>query len=438
LGEQAPQESITMASVFISYSRSSLEMVKSLGDDLAALGHVVWFDQALTGGQRWWDTILDRIRASDIFACALSPESLDSTACGHELRYAAALGKPVLPIIVSDGVNPKLLPNPLAEIQLVDYRQPDKAAAFALMRAIASLPPTPPMPDPLPESPPAPLSYLGNLRQRIDSPDLLAFQEQIALVIELKDYLREHGDAARPEVTELLGRLTQRRDLLARVAQEIDAVLLPDDARAPAGPRVERPQPVSRGAAEPEPCDRSETRRERTRPPQPLGGSSNGNGRVPRSVATGDAVPALAEVLRRVLERGESWKLETDPHNYVVLTRGGESPRRTVAASAALRDNMLDGKSKAFKAIGWSVKDGAFGKGMGAGAVMYATGGLGALALLSKSVRDYMMTHTATRTWTLRHAAGDLLAVAEDLQRALEVLGANDTRVAFSRQDPRA
>jgi hypothetical protein len=104
-----------MARIFVSYNRHSLDVVKTLAQDLEAAGNHVWFDQALTGGQRWWDNILANIRECEMFVFALTPESLDSHACRQELHYAGQLGKAVLPILLSDNVNVTLLPRALVQ-----------------------------------------------------------------------------------------------------------------------------------------------------------------------------------------------------------------------------------------------------------------------------------------------------------------------------------
>ena len=110
-----------MTTVFISYSRERYGEVKSLVEDLGALGHQAWFDHELTGGQAWWDQVLLKIRECEVFAYGLSPESLDSLACKREYAYASKLGKSVLPILVADGVSSELLPAALEELQYVDY-----------------------------------------------------------------------------------------------------------------------------------------------------------------------------------------------------------------------------------------------------------------------------------------------------------------------------
>jgi hypothetical protein len=47
-----------MSKIFISYSRASEAMARTLVNDLQNLAHDVWFYQELNGGQAWWDQIV--------------------------------------------------------------------------------------------------------------------------------------------------------------------------------------------------------------------------------------------------------------------------------------------------------------------------------------------------------------------------------------------
>ena len=141
---------------FVSYSHVDAEIVGRLERDLEGLGWTAWCDRELSGGQRWWDGILDNIRQCDVFVFAMSTSSLRSAACQRELEYAGALGKPVLPVLVGEPVPDGLLPPVLSETQRVDVRAGDAAAAIALGRALMQVPPAPPLPDPLPEPPAVP------------------------------------------------------------------------------------------------------------------------------------------------------------------------------------------------------------------------------------------------------------------------------------------
>ena len=51
-----------MRRVFVSYSRNNLAAVTQLIEDMRAVGIDIWYHQALTGGQRWWDGILAHMK----------------------------------------------------------------------------------------------------------------------------------------------------------------------------------------------------------------------------------------------------------------------------------------------------------------------------------------------------------------------------------------
>jgi TM2 domain-containing membrane protein YozV len=232
--------------IFVSYDRRNLEAVKMLADELEALGHRVWFDQDLTGGHRWWDSILAQIRDCGLFVFALTPDSLESPACMKELDYASQLNREILPVLLSGEIAESLLPRRLAAIQYVDYRRHDRQTAFALIRAVNGLPAPTPLPDPLPEPPAAPGSYLGDLKERIDAAEELSLEEQIAIVFKLKEQIRT--GRAPDEARGLLRRLRERDDLRAKMAKEIEAALAVTGPAAPAHERAAAGAPAAEQA----------------------------------------------------------------------------------------------------------------------------------------------------------------------------------------------
>ncbi|MCA9911618.1 MAG: hypothetical protein KC519_23345, partial [Anaerolineae bacterium] len=143
-------------------------------------------------------------------------------ACKLEYTYAHKLGKPVLPVKMDDDVPIHQLPDELQLIQFVDYTSQDSQAAFRLISALNSVPSAAPLPDPLPEAPQVPLSYVGKLREQIDSPQL-TFDEQASLIFKLKERLQE-GDSPEDAVA-LLKRLRRRDDLYAKIDREIEELL---------------------------------------------------------------------------------------------------------------------------------------------------------------------------------------------------------------------
>ncbi len=141
--------------LFVSYASATAKEVQRLVRDLRALGHEVWFDEALVGGMPWWSHILERIRGADAFVFAASPDSAVSTACTRELDYAVALGLPVLPVLVK-ATELSALPAVVAALEWVPHNGRRRDEVAALARALAALPPRPALPEPLPPPPEAP------------------------------------------------------------------------------------------------------------------------------------------------------------------------------------------------------------------------------------------------------------------------------------------
>ncbi len=189
----------------------------NLAADFEALGDYVWFDKDLSGGQAWWDQILAEIRNCELFSFVLTPLALESDACEREYRYAAQLGKRILPLLADTDRLP-FVPPELARIQRVDYRDQDKVAALRLGRALRSLPPAEELPDPMPEPPEIPMSPIGRLAAEVRS-ESLSFNQQSALVIKLKALLGKERSA--DDARALLTRLKNREDLFARISEEI-------------------------------------------------------------------------------------------------------------------------------------------------------------------------------------------------------------------------
>ncbi len=101
--------------LFISYSRDDKQYVYELADRLRDDGnHAVWIDKAaLVGGDSWWETILKGIEDCECVIVILTPRALGSIYCDAELRYAQALNKPILPLMLK----PVEIPDHLSTIQ---------------------------------------------------------------------------------------------------------------------------------------------------------------------------------------------------------------------------------------------------------------------------------------------------------------------------------
>jgi hypothetical protein len=212
-----------MAKIFISYNHESKTIADTLVADIQGLGHTVWIDQELSGGQVWWNKILAQIRESEVFVFIMNPDALKSTACKREYKYAAAVGKPILPILFSKDVSTDHLPSALSQIHFVDYRERNPDAVIRLSNALSNVPAPEPLPDPLPDPPEVPISYLGSLIEQIETGSKLKDKDQKSLFLDLKRGLRDPETAK--DSRELLKRLRERHDLLATIGDEIDELI---------------------------------------------------------------------------------------------------------------------------------------------------------------------------------------------------------------------
>jgi plastocyanin len=225
--------------VFVSYSTRDGDTVKSLTQDLQDADEQVWLDQRLAGGDTWWRAILEQIRSCDVFAFALSQNSIESKPCQAELQYARALGLPILPVQVGPVDSMQL--NPLATVQTVDYRSPTPRTAMRLIAALHRVRAhRQPLPSPLPDEPDVPFEYLIRLYTSIGGPHYLSPREQAALVAELQVGLREDGqhDAARKDIVMLLTKLHDREDANHRTRTDVDAILASIDAESGTHPPI--------------------------------------------------------------------------------------------------------------------------------------------------------------------------------------------------------
>lgn len=117
--------------------------------------------------------------------------------------------------------------NPLAALQIIDYRNPTVDAGIQLVTAVHSLTAKPhPLPDPLPDEPPVPFGYITRLGNMLAEKELSP-QQQLQLLVELRSGLDEDGDdpSARSDIAQLLRMMRLRHDVTYRTRNDIDNVL---------------------------------------------------------------------------------------------------------------------------------------------------------------------------------------------------------------------
>jgi hypothetical protein len=211
--------------LFISYSSRDHAALEKVRAALKRARLQVWLDEELSGGEAWWNTILEEIRGCDVFIAALSKNYLESKPCQAELHYAQALHRPILPVQI--GPLDSMRVNPLAAVQSIDYQNPSIDTGIELVAAAhARKAKVEPLPSPLPDPPPVPFAYLLRLDTAIAAPELGA-REQAQLLSELKNGLETDGDepTARRDLTQLLIKLRERPDITWKTRTDVDNVL---------------------------------------------------------------------------------------------------------------------------------------------------------------------------------------------------------------------
>src|SRR5438034_1016505 len=102
--------------LFISYSRADSLFIDELVPLLSEIytNYDIWYDKHISGGDDWWQRILQEISSCNLFIYLISNDSLESEYCQAELREALRLQKPILPVIVRPKTNVNKAPNDLS------------------------------------------------------------------------------------------------------------------------------------------------------------------------------------------------------------------------------------------------------------------------------------------------------------------------------------
>jgi WD40 repeat protein len=99
------------ARVFLSYSRKDKGFTHRLADALRRRGYVADFDQSehdpdnietgISAEDDWWKRLQEMIAAAEAMVFIVSPASASSPICDEEIAYARALGKRVIPLLLT-------------------------------------------------------------------------------------------------------------------------------------------------------------------------------------------------------------------------------------------------------------------------------------------------------------------------------------------------
>jgi len=114
-----------MSDIFISYSRHDAAFVRSLHGRLTAERREVWVDwEDIPPSAEWLAEIERAIEAADTVVFVLSPDSLQSKTCRHEVDYAARMGKRLIPVVTREVVASQV-PDAVARLNWLPFKDTD-------------------------------------------------------------------------------------------------------------------------------------------------------------------------------------------------------------------------------------------------------------------------------------------------------------------------
>jgi hypothetical protein len=120
-----------MVDLFISYAREDVQAVRALVEVLEARERKAWVDWQSIPPTAEWLTEIDRaIESADAFLFVISPDSVASEICTHEVRHAVRHHKKIIPVLCRD-VDAERVEPALARVNWIFMRLADCAQETA-------------------------------------------------------------------------------------------------------------------------------------------------------------------------------------------------------------------------------------------------------------------------------------------------------------------
>jgi hypothetical protein len=115
-----------MADVFVSYSRRDSEFVRRLASSITERGKEIWVDtEGIADGEVFPEAIKRAIEQSDAFLFVITPVSVASAYCEHEVEYARELQKRIVPVL-RDPVGDEQLPAEIHDRNWIPFTEADE------------------------------------------------------------------------------------------------------------------------------------------------------------------------------------------------------------------------------------------------------------------------------------------------------------------------
>lgn len=112
-----------MADIFLSYSRTDIEVMLQVRTKLEGAGLSVWTDEDLEPGTINWQSEVERIIKEVVaMVIILSPEARNSEWLSRELTFSSMVGIPIYPLLARGDMK-ESIPLQLVTYQIVDIRE---------------------------------------------------------------------------------------------------------------------------------------------------------------------------------------------------------------------------------------------------------------------------------------------------------------------------
>lgn len=124
---------------FVSYKRQDFARIVPILRLVQGLGMPVWYDRGIPGGAEWDEIIEDRLSRARFVMLFASDAAVASKYVRREVKYADALDRPILSVLLEDATLGHGLRMLLTQYQMLDARAHD--FAVRLKDAVAHLAP---------------------------------------------------------------------------------------------------------------------------------------------------------------------------------------------------------------------------------------------------------------------------------------------------------
>jgi TIR domain len=128
--------------LFWSYHHEDLDTVRQIDTQLMWKGVRSWLDVSISGGDVWLETLIKAAERARSAVICFGPKGQGSWQAQREipilLHFLRGKGLKIIPIVLKGVERTPEFPDPLRDIQLIDFRKSDPDPMKALLDAVAS------------------------------------------------------------------------------------------------------------------------------------------------------------------------------------------------------------------------------------------------------------------------------------------------------------